>query len=62
MNGQRICYTRAVAVLFSVMVLGCFALAPTAQAAGRPSSIVGLWNVHYYVGSNEDIPDLRSMA
>jgi hypothetical protein len=37
------------------MALLCFGLTSAAQAAHRPS-IVGLWNVHYFVGNVEIFP------
>ena len=41
-----------------LLVLGCFAFSPAVQAAGVVPAddghgIVGLWNVHYFVGTTE---------
>ena len=38
-----------------LLVLGCFLLSPSAQTAGADDgrSIVGLWNVHYFIGTTE---------
>jgi hypothetical protein len=37
-----------------LLVLGCFWLSPAVKAADHPTSaIVGLWNVHYFHGTEE---------
>ena len=52
MQNQNIHYRRTLPALLIALVLGCFGLSPVAQAAAR-SSIVGLWNVHYFIGDQE---------
>ena len=51
MQNQNTHYTRTIPALLIALVLGCFGLSPAAQAAGRPS-IVGLWNVQYFQGTD----------
>lgn len=51
MQNQTHHYRKTMPVLIALALL-CLGLAPAAQAAGR-TSIVGLWNVHYYVGTTE---------
>jgi hypothetical protein len=50
MQTQIIHYKRTIPALLIALVLGCFGLSPSVQAAGRPS-IVGLWNVQYFQGT-----------
>jgi hypothetical protein len=50
MQNQIIHYKRTIPALLIALVLGCFGLSPSVQAAGRPS-IVGLWNVQYFQGT-----------
>ena len=45
-------YKRIIPALLATVVLACLGLAPATQAAGH-LSIVGLWNVHYFIGSTE---------
>ena len=52
MRNQNTHYTRTMPALFIALVLSCFGLSQAAQAAGRPS-IVGLWNVQYYLSSGD---------
>lgn len=52
MENQNIRCKATIPALMIALTLGCFSLAPAAQAAGG-HSIVGLWNVHYYVGGTE---------
>jgi hypothetical protein len=53
MHNQTHYYRKTITTL-AAMALLCFGLSPAAQAdGGRRSSIVGLWNVHYFVGTTQ---------
>ncbi|MGB8341377.1 MAG: hypothetical protein WCE51_07305 [Chthoniobacterales bacterium] len=49
MHNQTHYYRKTLPALIALVLL-CFGLTPATQAAGR-RSIVGLWNVHYFVGT-----------
>lgn len=52
MKKSKINHTKVLAALCAAVLLACFGLSSSAQAAPH-ASIVGLWNVHYFQGSTQ---------